>query len=339
MNVEQLIRSYVALPQKPSSQGWFPVLCKVCNDSGRKGPRAGFMFTDNGETAAYHCFNCSLKTSFSSTTSRRFSRAFAGLLAANNIPHTESAKVLEHAFLNMSDADRMELERHRQKEADYEASVVKLPSNAYPLTDSDPDDFMAQIAIDYLSSRKVDWKSQPFFLARYTGNEILDRWATRLIIPIYKDKELIYYTGRDLSNMMPRKYLNVSTDSANVMYGFDKLNQNSAAPLYVTEGWFDAYVVDGVAVFGNDLSKGQEYWLTRSNRRKVVIPDKHPSGFKLASRGIELGWEVATPDIGDCDDINSAVVTYGKLYVLNSLRENTHSGTTALMLSELYCNE
>ena len=61
-HTEQLIRTYAHLPSSASGTGWYPILCKVCNDHGKKGPRAGFRFEENG--FGYHCFNCGHKATY-----------------------------------------------------------------------------------------------------------------------------------------------------------------------------------------------------------------------------------------------------------------------------------
>jgi hypothetical protein len=108
-------------------------------------------------------------------------------------------------------------------------------------------------------------------------------------------------------------------------------------PLYITEGWFDSYHIDGVATLGRYLTTQQIYWLNRTPRPKVIIPDRFGDGIDLAKAGLNQGWSVATPDINDCKDINEAIIKYGKLYVLNSLREHTYSDFEATVRLGIYC--
>jgi hypothetical protein len=55
--LEEVIRNNIQISNIPSSKGFYPVLCKICHDHGRKGLRAGFKFNDDG-SVGYNCFNC-----------------------------------------------------------------------------------------------------------------------------------------------------------------------------------------------------------------------------------------------------------------------------------------
>lgn len=85
-NIEQLIRQYVPLPSSPSTKGWYPVLCKVCNDHGKKGPRAAFIF--EGESFSYNCFNCGHKARFNGNIDRKISKNAKILFENFNIPES-----------------------------------------------------------------------------------------------------------------------------------------------------------------------------------------------------------------------------------------------------------
>ena len=72
---------------------------------------------------------------------------------------------------------------------------------------------------------------------------MMRKWLKRIIIPMYKNSNLIFYQGRDLSGTAQKKYQSPSTDAAKVLYGFDNLhNYKVNEPLYVVEGWFDAFL-------------------------------------------------------------------------------------------------
>ena len=154
-----------------------------------------------------------------------------------------------------------------------EPPEVELPKGCY-LMENDEDDKWTVIARDYLETeRGIDPDSYPFYL--YNGSD--KKWKGRLVIPIYKDdnhkyEKLIYYQGRALV-AMPRKYMSPSLPKDRVIFGYDKLFKPTDAPLYVVEGFFDAIAINGVAVFGNQMTQEQIRWLSRSSRPKIIIPD------------------------------------------------------------------
>lgn len=326
-----LRRAIPSIANRANSGGWFPVLCQVCNDHGQKGPRAAFLFTDGGDGMSYHCFNCEFKTSYSPHKDRSFSNNFKKLARHFHIPLNDCNDVLLR-YLGSEEEQQAE----EQKLIDYEPKTITMPPRFYQMTE-DPDDLVANCAIDYLrDERMIDWTQHKWFLAEPNGKD-KDQWFGRLIIPVYKDNRLIYYAGRDLTDSMPRKYKNCEQARDNVLYGFDRLMENTDAPLYVMEGIFDAMLVKGVAMFGRTMTEGQIYWLNRSRRPKVVIPDKFGDGHELAEQALSLGWSVTTPDIGDEKDVTDAVKKYGMLYTLKTLKDNISSGLAATINIGTYC--
>lgn len=316
----QTIQNYVYLPPHPNAGGWYPVVCKVCNDHGRKGPRAGFRFDD---TVGYHCFNCNTKAVFDGT---KLSKNMEKVLVDFGVPEDEINRI-RFSTLGSKDA-----KRRSEQIKTINPQPIDIPEHFYQLSQAPNTDKWAEIAKWYLEeSRGIVWNEYPFYLS--SDKE----WIGRLIIPVYKDNNLIFYQGRDLTGKHKRKYNSVKVQKDKVLYGYDKLFANFDAPLYVCEGFFDAYPIDGVAIFGNELSKPQIEWLNRTRRPKVYIPDKHKSGALNAHKALELGWKVSLPDIGSCKDINDAYVKYGKLYVLSTLRDNTVDGFTAKARIKLYC--
>jgi hypothetical protein len=309
-------------------------LCKVCNDHGRKGERAGFLF--EGQTVVYNCFNCGLHATYDPAADESLSRDMQKVLTAYGIESNDWKKILYDDFVARSNGSISTSEK--AKVVDHEPRVLTMPPMFYPLIDN-PDDEIAQYAIEYLrDERTIDWQAYPFYLcdASYKHPDTA-KWVGRLIIPIYRQNKLIFWIGRDLSDLRPQKYLSPAVEKDRIMYGYDEISKQGTEPLYIFEGWFDAFHAGGVAVFGRMLSESHVYWLNQTSRPKVVVPDKFGNGKDLAMAGLSKGWAVATPDIGNCKDVDEAIRKYGKLYVLNSLREHTYTGLEARTRLELYC--
>lgn len=331
--LKQLIEQRVTLAHRPNGHGYFATLCKVCNDHGKKGPRAGFMFDD--EAVRYNCFNCGHGASYDPNEDDTMPRKMATVLEAFGIPETDWRAVLFHG-LELREGGYAAAPTH--KFIDIEPKEVAYPKFFYPLADDPADDF-AQYAIEYLASRQIDWKTRPFHLVAKDSHPSNEKWYGRLIIPTFKDDKLIFWQGRDLTGLHTKKYLSPPVQRDNILTGYEHIKQYTKDPLYIVEGWFDAYHLNGVAVYGNKLTANQTTWINKSNRPKVVIPDRQGDGHLLALQALELGWSISTPDIGSCKDVNDAIVKYGELYTRMSIAQNTWSDAfTAKAHLSVYCS-
>jgi hypothetical protein len=328
LSFEELIRSHIPLSKRPNGRGWWGVVCKVCGDHGKKGKRAGFKFEP--DSTGYNCFNCGHSAIYHHN-SAHFSKEMTTVLDAFDIPTSERNKVLYRALTESAG------ETHPAKRSNINPTPIALPSYFTPL-DGDSGDDVDMYACEYLlNDRKIDWHDTKFFIGRKHADPHSKKWFARLILPVYKDNQLIFYTGRDLTETRPKKYLNPDISRENVLYGFDKLFVDTEDPLYVVEGWFDAYHANGVAVFGNKMTVNQIAWLNRSHRPKVIIPDKFGDGYLLGEQALEHGWSISTPDTGDCKDVNDSVNKYGTVYTMMTIKKNTYSGFEGQVRLQSYC--
>ncbi len=337
-SLEQIIKQYIHLPPNETGTGWYPILCKVCNDSGRKGARAGFKFEDN--KTCYHCFNCGHATVYDPSTHKDMPEKMIQVLNDFGVPEDQWRQVLLTSLIIRDKG--LTKSNTSTPFASIEPLVVPLPSHFYTFTEAAPNDKWVEIAKDYLEhERGVDPNSQPFMLAHKTGEEVLDRWLGRVIIPIYKDNQPIFYIGRDLTGKKSKKYLSPSFSKEKVLYGFNELFRQTEEPLYIVEGWFDAYVINGVAILGNEISTAQATWLNKSYRNKVYIPDRQGDGKRCADQALELGWSIATPGFNtwadEVKDLNDAVKKFGKVYVMKALADSIATGFTARTNLGFYC--
>ena len=336
-NLEILIRNHVHFRHRPNSKGWLPILCKVCNDHGKKGPRAAFIFSDN--SVGYHCFNCPAVLDYSTEQTEPLSDRTIKVLTAFGIP-AEEYQQINFDILKRADKLGIKTKSKQQSALNIELVDIKMPTYLVPLKDVPDDNPWKEIAQLYLKElRGIEPDTYPFHLGIKTEERASERWENRLIIPSYKKDKLVYYEGRDLTNKQPKKYISVDVSKSNILYGFDQLYINRDTPLFVFEGFFDAFMVNGVAIFGNTLYKETIYHLNSSPREKVVIPDKYGDGYRLAEQALKLGWKIATPDVGDSKDINEAMIRFGKLYVIKSIMNNIYSDFAAETHLRFYCVE
>ncbi len=329
--LEEVIRQFIALPPA-TAKGWYYVLCKVCNDHGRKGKRAGFRF--DGEKTGYNCFNCGHAATYDPDKHDRISKNMKIVLDAFQIPDTEWQMV------SLKNMERQGKTSDAPRPVSIEPRELTFPKSFYPLAEAAEDDAWAEIARYHLEDKRcIDPNSYRFMLSGPSQDSQVVKWRGRLIIPIYKGEKLIYWQGRDLTDRALQKYLSPPDERDRVLHGYDEIFRETENPLYILEGWFDAFVIGGVAILGNKILEPQIKWLNRSHRKKVYIPDRLGDGHKAALQALSLGWHISTPNIGDCKDISAGVKKYGKLYVMKSIVEHTAIGFAAETNLGVYCDK
>lgn len=328
--VENIVRSRLNFSQ--SSNSWNRIFCEVCGDGGRtKGPRGGWLF--QGDMAFFHCFNCGIDASFDPNREIPHSKEMYKIFRAFDISKEDIDKILFSKKINKT-SNKSE-KPQRQK---VDIKELAIPDHFYKLSDADSGNVIATKAKDYLmNERLIDPDSYPFYLSTgIAGDSVKDQanakiLINRLIIPSFRNNKMVYFIARALDDTMKTRYINPPVPKGNIIYGFDRLYNNAKGPLFVTEGFFDAHHLKGVAVLENHMTKEQIDILNSSSRNKVVVPDKNKKNDsqKLAEQAIGLGWGVSLPVIGSCKDITEAIKKYGKLYVIDSAMKNIFYGAAA----------
>ena len=326
--LEQIINQYVQLQPK-SVKGWQAVRCHVCNDHTRKGLRGAFKF-ENG-TIDYKCWNCGHSSRYDPEVNEYYSKNMLRTLDAFGIPDDAYKEIIlsSPAWQNGGNTKKDEA---RKANVSIEPKAIPMPKHFYYLKDATPDDFVADAAREYLAERGIDHNAYPFMLSHKDANPRLHKWLGRVIIPIYKNNNLIYYIGRALYDA-EKKYETPAISKERILYGFDKLfDYEDKSPLFVIEGWFDAYAIGGVAIMGNIITDAQRQWLDKSPREKIYIPDRFGDGRRAAEQALDFGWSISTPDIGsDSKDMDEAVAKYGKMYVIKTILDHKESDKDAAM--------
>lgn len=326
-NLEEVIRYHIPLPSYCNSRGFYSILCKVCNDHGKKGLRAGFTFDHDGKVG-YHCFNCGLKSKYDPTEHITLSENMKKVLTAFGVPESD------YKYIYVSSLKQNSTPKTKEKvDTNLEPPEIKLPTHFYKLG-SKPDDIWSAIAYEYLRIRKFTPEDYTFFLSTN------DKWLGRLIIPIYKNRKIIYYQGRKMDDSIEGpKYRAPFASRECVFFNYKEIFKHTEDPLFIVEGFFDAWLLNGVAIFGNDFTPQQIEILNKSPRKKVYIPDKEGKGYIAAKQALKNGWQLGLPNLGACKDIDEAINHYGKLYTLKSLVDNIYEGIQAKIRLDLYCND
>ena len=161
----EIVEQYIHL-DRPNARGWHPVLCKVCNDHGKKGKRAGFVFSENG--GSFNCFNCGHAAVYNPSLSRNPSDKMVVVLNAFGVPETEWMKVSLDALVHDYQPIITEIKKSEPLE-------ITLFPFFYPLID-DPTDDWCLYAIEYLTNRGINWKDHKFYCVKKTTHPDNKRW-------------------------------------------------------------------------------------------------------------------------------------------------------------------
>lgn len=323
LSLEPIIRQYVTLSTQASSKGWYSCICPVCKDYKK---RAAFRF--DGPITSYNCFNCNHAATHDPTTYKTISNNMIEVMDCFLIPDNEYNQLIFNACSYQRDRIR-----HKPKvvvDPDTSLHEIHFPDYFVPLKKIKNDKW-ANIAREYLTERMVDPNEYDFHILSCDSHDpaIEKKWRARLIIPYYRSKKVVWYQGRDLKLNSKMRYISADSPSECILSDHAQLFKRTTAPLFITEGFFDSFMVNGVAIFGNTFKKGQVKLLQSSSRRKVYVPDNSKDAKLAAIQALANGWEVSIPDVGSCKDLNSAVKRYGKLYVMKTLYDNIISGTAA----------
>jgi DNA primase len=132
---------------------------------------------------------------------------------------------------------------------------------------------------------------------------------------------LIYWQSRSITSDVKPRYKNCYAPKDAVIYGYDKLFSYSTAPLFVTEGVFDAEGIDGICILGSSLNAAKIEILHKTKRRIIFVVDRDSNGGDLGNEVIKQGWELTFVD-PNVEDVNDSIVKYGKIYTTYCLMKN-----------------
>lgn len=317
----ELLKSKVNF--RPINTGWEVGKCQCCNDYKE---RAGFKFT--ASAFMYNCWNCNTVGGYDGN-STVISKKTRDILNAYGLSNDEINQALGGSFFaNGGNTENISLESLK---AEIIFQDVELPKGSLRLGFSDLHLDQQTALVAYLDSRNVDLEKYPMYFCP------TPEYLNRVIIPYYRNGKLIYWQGRSILENDKNRYINAPVIRDSILFNIDKLNSFSKMPLFITEGVFDAVMVDGVALLGSTLNTQKQELLSKSNRRKIFLIDKNLNGKKLAYKALSLGWDIMfTPD--NTEDLNDCVQQYGKIWTADYLVNNIPKDKTmATVQIELYC--
>jgi len=326
MNLQEVIYSSLPRPQRPSSGGWLSFNCPCCIDNGeaRNDTRLRGGIRNDVDSISYHCFNCGFTASHK--LGRVINKKMILLMRNLGIPDSDIKRIQLQAIRDKELADGpMIFASKKSRTIIPKFKDCELPVGSMLLEDIlqiDAPDKRAILGAKYLIDRglydhvnNIYWSPHPVF-------------RQRVIIPYYQGERIVGYTGRDYTGKADSKYM--MKTPKDFIYNIDVINSKRKY-LIITEGVFDAAVLDCVAIMSNEASKEQIDYINLFKGDIILSPDRDKAGEKLIKQAIENGWSVSFPrwedDIKDAAD---AVNKYGKLYTLKSIIDSKISNSTKI---------
>lgn len=299
-------RSLIPPRAKSSPSGWTSFNAPCCHHRGHKTDtrkRGGLRF-DQG--IIYNCFNC--KYSASWQPGRPLTEKFKSLCrwmgASDDDINTMIFEALKTESPEYTPGAYVEQVRFTEKE---------LPLGAKPLVawlddklTPEEEQTLANV-VAYVVDRGFDPTSTRFYWTPEPG------FSDRVILPYFYQGKIVGNTARKIKNGKP-KY--VSDQHPHFVFNLDEQKENNKY-VFVVEGQFDAYSVDGVGLLTNEINEQQARLIDALGKEVIVIPDRDKAGLTLIKQAIDYGWSVAFPNWNDdVKDAAEAVQRYGKLFVI-----------------------
>lgn len=304
--VVDLFRSLIPPRAKSSPSGWTSFNAPCCHHRGhaqdtRK--RAGLRF-DHG--IVFNCFNCKYTASW--LPGRQLTEKFKSLCrwmgAGDDTINAMIFEALKTEAAEYTPEAYVEQVKFTEKE---------LPNGAKPLVEwlddnltTDEEQALANV-VEYVVNRGFDPTSTRFYWTPEPG------FTDRVILPYFYEGKIVGNTARKIKNGKP-KY--VSDQHPHFVFNLDEQKETNKY-VFVVEGQFDSYSVDGVGLLTNEINEQQARLINALGKEVIVIPDRDKAGLVLIKQAIDYDWSVAFPNWeDDVKDAAQAVQRYGKLFVI-----------------------
>lgn len=314
--IVETVQQYLPAKRKHTPSGWisFNAVCCHHNGTGQDNRQRGGLMINEG--VSYHCFNCGFKASWQ--PGRTISAKFKKLLRWINVSDQEINKCI--------------LEALRQKEGIVNTVTSSLPTfidKQLPLNselignllDHVPEDLVP--VLEYIRSRGLYLEDFAFYWTFEPG------FVNRLIVPFFYQNRLVGYTARKITDGKP-KY--ISEQQPGYVFNLDRQIADRKYVI-VVEGPIDAIGIDAVAVMSAEIGEKQRLLIDRLDKQVIVLPDRDPSGVKMAQQAIDYGYGVSFPDWAHgIKDANDALRYYGRLYTLYSIINSVETNELKIRL-------
>ena len=301
--VEQVHRLvFDNLPVKTSKtpSGWTTLNCPMCSDTRKRG---GII--TSGPKISFNCFNCGYKTGWAPNP--HLGGKFKELVTTLGVDQTELHKV-QVELLKYAEI----LEQEETTDYVYTLSqfkTVDLPDSAVSVDDLSADHPVRQYAIE-----RGLYGLYPLL---YLDESL---YKQRLVVPFSYNGDLVGWTARHINppTKQSAKYLhNMQT---RYVFNIEIFADSKREVVIVTEGVFDAILIDGVSIQGNSIGAEQAHLISKLGQRVILCPDRDDAGKDLIEQALALDWEISFPPWhAEIKDAADAVLKYGRLATVSSI--------------------
>jgi len=319
-----------------SVSGWTSFNAVCCHHRGESSDSRGRggIITNATGSISYSCFNCNYTANY--TPGRHLNYKFRKLLSwlgadENTVKRLviDAIRIKELVEPKEAEVVREEVS-FRPRSLPEEAQTLHAWETFYTLSADNTAVYNVPAvfhnAVLYAASRSIDLAKYEF----YWTPERQYNLDKRVIVPFTWQNQIIGYTARATQDDVRPKYYN--SHEGNYVFNVDRQRPTSKFVI-VVEGPFDAMAIDGVAVLSNECSEAQADIIDSLGREVIVVPDVDRAGTRLIDAAIEYGWSVSYPVWQETHkDVNSAVVAYGRLFVLKSILEGKQTSRLKIEL-------
>ena len=274
--------------------------CPMCTDKRKRG---GLITT--GAKISYNCFNCGFTTGWepNPTLGKKYKDLATKLGADQTDIHAVTVDLLKYA-------EDLETE----DTTDYVYNLAKFKNEDLPETAIAVDDLPEEHPVRQYAIERGLIGLYPLL---YFEESL---YKQRLVVPFSYNGELVGWTARHINppNKTTPKYLHKMQPG--YVFNIDRFADSKREIVIVTEGVFDAIMIDGIAIQGNSIGPEQAHLIEKLGKRIIVCPDRDEAGIDLIMQAAELGWEVSFPPWHvDCKDAADAVQRYGRMATVSSI--------------------
>ncbi len=320
--ISDTILQYLPSKRKQTPSGWMSFNAPCCDD---KRGRGGLIL-NAGDAVSYHCFNCQFKASWQ--PGRQISQKMNKLMRLLNVPD-DVINQLRLEALRLNESSDVQL-----RSIIPTFDVRALPMDAKSLEEwstwielqgwENADQSLIDVFCYLRNIRNLDPYSYPYYWTNKIG------FKNRVIIPFYKDGEIVGWTARATNPDATPRYL--SEQQPGYVFNLDRQTQDRQFVI-VCEGPFDALSIDACALLGAEIKDSQNYLLKQLGREIILVPDRDHEGPKTIEQAIEFGWSVSMPDWPEgVKDVNDAVGKLGQLATLYLIRQAAESNSLKIQL-------
>lgn len=302
-SVHSLITHNLPVRTNRTPSGWITFDCPMCSD---KRSRGGVI--ESGAKISYHCFNCGYTTGWAMNPhlGKKFKDLAERLGASKQQIHQVQIDLLKNSE---------EIDLIAPVDYVYDSNkfkTVHLPEGVQNVEDLADDHPVKEYAV------KRDLLGV-YPLLYFPENP----YKKRLIVPFTYNNELVGWTGRHINppNKETAKYLN--NTQPGYVFNVDRFAGQDRNIVIVTEGIFDAILIDGVSVLGNSVTPEQAHLIEKLGKTVILCPDRDEPGKQLIEQAVALGWHVSFPPWSpELKDAADAVERYGRLATVHSIISN-----------------